>query len=120
MTKYVFQNIDADITYKKDHIFRRVHYKRKVFFTASVDCKIIVNTNYDLQEIEDNIRKLHKATLRLANYFDGCEVVPFDELNLIPGRHSQEELVDALDGKKTAKKSREECIKERLRKKDNS
>lgn len=120
ISNHVFPNIDADITYKKDHIFRRVHYKRKVFFTASVDSKIIVNTNYDLQEIEDNIRKLHKATLRLANYFDGCEVAPFDELNLIPGRHFQEELVDALDGKKTAKKSREECIKERLRKKDNS
>lgn len=120
ISNHVFPNIDADITYKKDHIFRRVHYKRKIFFTASADSKIIVNTNYDLQEIEDNISKLHKATLRLANYFDGCEVAPFDELNLIPGRHFQEELVDALDGKKTAKKSREECIKERLRKKDNS
>ena len=120
ISNHVFPNIDADITYKKDHIFRRIHYKRKIFFTASTDSKIIVNTNYDLQEIEDNISKLHKATLRLANYFDGCEVAPFDELNLIPGRHFQEELVDALDGKKTAKKSREECIKERLRKKDNS
>lgn len=120
ISNHVFPNIDADITYKKDHIFRRVHYKRKIFFTASANSKIIVNTNYDLQEIEDNISKLHKATLRLANYFDGCEVAPFDELNLIPGRHFQEELVDALDGKKTAKKSREECIKERLRKKDNS
>lgn len=120
ISNHVFPNIDADITYKKDHIFRRVHYKRKIFFTASADSKIIVNTNYDLQEIEDNISKIHKATLRLANYFDGCEVAPFDELNLIPGRHFQEELVDALDGKKTAKKSREECIKERLRKKDNS
>ena len=120
ISNHVFPNIDADITYKKDHIFRRVHYKRKIFFTASADSKIIVNTNYDLQEIEDNISKLHKATLRLANYFDGCEVAPFDELNLIPGRHFQEELVDALDGKKTAKKSREECIKERLWKKDNS
>lgn len=120
ISNHVFPNIDADITYKKDHIFRRVHYKRKIFFIASADSKIIVNTNYDLQEIEDNISKLHKATLRLANYFDGCEVAPFDELNLIPGRHFQEELVDALDGKKTAKKSREECIKERLRKKDNS
>lgn len=120
ISNHVFPNIDADITYKKDHIFRRVHYKRKIFFTASADSKIIVNTNYDLQEIEDNISKLHNATLRLANYFDGCEVAPFDELNLIPGRHFQEELVDALDGKKTAKKSREECIKERLRKKDNS
>lgn len=120
ISNHVFPNIDADITYKKDHIFRRVHYKRKIFFTASADSKIIVNNNYDLQEIEDNISKLHKATLRLANYFDGCEVAPFDELNLIPGRHFQEELVDALDGKKTAKKSREECIKERLRKKDNS
>ena len=120
ISNHVFPNIDADITYKKDHIFRRVHYKRKIFFIASADSKIIVNTNYDLQEIEDNISKLHKATLRLANYFDGCEVAPFDELNLIPGRHFQEELVDALDGKKTAKKSREECIKVRLRKKDNS
>lgn len=47
ISNHVFPNIDADITYKKDHIFRRVHYKRKIFFTASADSKIIVNTNYD-------------------------------------------------------------------------
>lgn len=116
LSTHIFPYVDVDISYKKDHFFRKVHYKRKIFFMASVDSKVIVNTNFDLQEIEENIRKLHKATLRLANYFDGCEVAPFDELNLIPGRHFQEELVDALEGKKTAKMSREECIKQKLRK----
>ena len=90
-------------------------FKRKIYFTASAENKILVNTNYDFQNIEEDIRKLHKATLRIANYFDGCEVALFDELNLIRGRHFQEELVDALEGKKTAKKSREECIKQRLK-----
>ena len=120
ISNHTFPYIDIDITYKKDHIFRKVHYKRKIYFTASVENKILVNTNYDFKNIEDDIRKLHKATLRLANYFDGCEVAPFDELNLLPGRHFQEELVDALEGKKTAKKSREECIRQRLRKNDSN
>ena len=74
----------------------------------------------NLKNIENNINKLHKATLRLANYFDECEVAPFDELNLVPGRHFQEELVDALDGKKTAKQSREKFIKQQLRKNESN
>lgn len=115
LASHTFPYIDVDITYKKNHIFRKVHFKRKIYFTASAENKILVNTNYDFQNIEEDINKLHKATLRIANYFDGCEVAPFDELNLLPGRHFQEELVDALEGKKTAKKSREECIKQRLK-----
>ena len=116
ISNHVFPYIDIDIAYKKNHVFRNVHYKRKIYFMASAENKIIVNTNYDLKDIEDTIEKLHKATLRLANYFDGCEVAPFDDLNLIPGTHFQEELVDAFQGKKTAKNSREECIQQRLRK----
>lgn len=116
LTNHVFPYIDIEVNYKKDHFFRNVHYKRKIYFMASVENKIIVNTNYDLNCLEENIEKIHKSILRLANYFDGCEVAPFDDLNLIPGRHFQEELVDAFEGKKTAKKSREECIQQRLRK----
>lgn len=120
ISNHVFPNIDVDISYKKNHIFRKVHYSRKIYFSAAIDKKIVVNMDSNLKNIENNINKLHKATLRLANYFDGCEVAPFDELNLVPGRHFQEELVDALDGKKTAKQSREKIIKQRLRKNESN
>lgn len=120
ISNHVFPNIDVDISYKKDHIFRKVHYSRKIYFSAAIDKKIVVNMDSNLKNIENNINKLHKATLRLANYFDGCEVAPFDELNLVPGRHFQEELVDALDGKKTAKQSREKFIKQQLRKNESN
>lgn len=119
IANHTFPYIDVDITYKKNHIFKKVHFKRKIYFSASAENKILVNTNYDFQDIEEDISKLHKATLRIANYFDGCEVAPFDDLNLLPGRHFQEELVDALDGKKTAKKTREDCIRSRLQKSSN-
>lgn len=120
ISNHVFPNIDLEISYKKDHIFRKVHYSRKIYFSAAIDKKIVVNMDSNLKNIENNINKLHKATLRLANYFDGCEVAPFDELNLVPGRHFQEELVDALDGKKTAKQSREKFIKQQLRKNESN
>ena len=120
ISNHVFPNIDVEISYKKDHIFRKVHYSRKIYFSAAIDKKIVVNMDSNLKNIENNINKLHKATLRLANYFDGCEVAPFDELNLVPGRHFQEELVDALDGKKTAKQSREKFIKQQLRKNESN
>ena len=120
ISNHVFPNIDVDISYKKDHIFRKVHYSRKIYFSAAIDKKIVVNMDSNLKNIENNINKLHKATLRLANYFDECEVAPFDELNLVPGRHFQEELVDALDGKKTAKQSREKFIKQQLRKNESN
>lgn len=120
ISNHVFPNIDVEISYKKDHIFRKVHYSRKIYFSAAIDKKIVVNMDSNLKNIENNINKLHKATLRLANYFDGCEVSPFDELNLVPGRHFQEELVDALDGKKTAKQSREKFIKQQLRKNESN
>ena len=113
---HVFPYINVDISYKKDHIFRNVNYKRTIFFTSSAETKVNITTNYDFTDIEENIEKLHKSALRLANYFDGCEVSPFADLNLIPGRHFQEELVDALNGKKTAKINRENCIKKRLKK----
>ena len=120
ISNHVFPNIDVEISYKKDHIFRKVHYSRKIYFSAAIDKKIVVNMDSNLKNIENNINKLHKATLRLANYFDGCEVAPFDELNLVPGRHFQEELVDALDGKKTAKQSREKFIKQQLKKNESN
>lgn len=43
-----------------------------------------------------------KANLRTANYLDGCQVAPFDELNILAHRSLHDDLQSVKDGENTS------------------
>lgn len=116
ISNHVFPYLDIKVSYEKPHFIKKVKYDRQVFFTAATESQISVDTKLDFGTIDHNINNIHKSLLRLANYFDGCEVAPFDELNIISESHFQPDLTDALHSKKHQSNTREDCIKNRVRK----
>lgn len=115
ISNHVFPYLDIKVSYEKPHFIKKVNYDRQVFFTAATESKISVDTKLDFKTIDRNINNIHKSLLRLANYFDGCEIAPFDDLNIISENHFQPDLTDALHSKKHQPSTRKNCIENRIR-----
>ena len=110
-----FPYVDVKVCYDKPHFIKRVKYERQVFYYASAEEKICVDTGLDFRNIDHSINNIHKSTLRLANYFDGNEISPLDELNIVSNNHFQKDLKNVKDGKDSTIKSRSEVIESRIR-----
>ncbi len=115
ISNHPFPYVDIKVCYDKPHFIKRVKYERQVFYYASVEEKLSVDTGLDLRSIDHNINNIHKSTLRLANYFDGNEIAPFDELNIVSGNHFQKDLKNVKEEKNSTVKSRKEVIESRIR-----
>lgn len=115
ISNHPFPYVDVKVCYDKPHFIKRVKYERQVFYYASAEEKICVDTGLDFRNIDHSINNIHKSTLRLANYFDGNEVSPFDELNIVSNNHFQKDLKNVKDGKDSTIKSRSEVIESRIR-----
>lgn len=56
-----------------------------------------------------------KANLRTANYLNGCQVAPFDELNILAHKSLHDDLQSVKQGENVSTvMKREEVIKNRL------
>ena len=117
LSNHVFPFIDINVYYEKPHFIKKVKYDRQVFYTLATENKITVDTELDFNNIDKNINNLHKSLLRLANYFDGCSLAPFDELNILSDQHFQQDLTNALNSQKNKTLSRQDSIKKRITKK---
>lgn len=114
ISNHVFPYIDITVSYEKPHFIKKVKYERQVFYTAVTENKITVDTGLSLEEIRHHIENIHKSTLRLANYFDGNEIAPFDDLNIISNNHFQKDLINVKNNENSEIKNREKCIEERI------
>lgn len=114
ISQHAFPYLDIKVSYDKPHFIKKVKYERQVFYTASAEQKINVDTNININDIEHNINNIHKSLLRLANYFDGCEIAPFDELNIVSNNHFQKDLLNTKKEIESEAKTREETIDSRL------
>ena len=116
ISNHVFPYIDIKVIYDKPHFIKRVKYERQVFYYASTEKRVFVDTGWDLNSINEDLNNIHKSTLRLANYFDGNEVAPFDELSIVSENHFQKDLKNTIDGNISKINNREEVIKNRMKK----
>lgn len=116
ISNHVFPYIDIKVIYDKPHFIKRVKYERQVFYYASTEKRVFVDTGWDLNSINEDLNNIHKSTLRLANYFDGNEVAPFDELSIVSENHFQKDLKNTIDGNISKINNREEVIKNRIKK----
>ncbi|MEG1141912.1 MAG: hypothetical protein RSE41_05635 [Clostridia bacterium] len=115
ISTHIFPFIDLEISYKKSHKKRNVKYNRQVFYMALTENRISVDTNIDINRIDKNIEQLHKSQLRIANYLDGCQIAPFDDLNIISSRNLQTDVYNAINGEIEEIKDRNKCIEDRLK-----
>lgn len=97
-----FPKIDINVQYKKDVTGKLVNMERTVIFSPSYDNKIYGDFNIDLRELNKNMNVMAKANLRTANYLDGCQVAPFDELNILAHRSLHDDLQSVKDGENTS------------------
>ena len=86
-----------------------------MFYYASTEEKIFVDIGWDIDSINHDLNNIHKSALRLANYFDGNEVAPFDELNIVSENHFQKDLINVKEGKTSKVNTREKSIENRIR-----
>lgn len=114
ISTHVFPYIDITVSYEKEHFRKKIRYERQVFYTAVTENNITVNTGLNLQKLEKHAENIHKSTLRLANYFDGNEIAPFDELNIISNNHFQKDLLNAKNEISSEIKCRKEIIDEMI------
>lgn len=92
-----------------------MHIERTVIFSPSYDEKIYGDFNIDLRELNKNMDVMAKANLRTANYLDGCQVAPFDELNILAHKSLHDDLQSVKQGENVSTvMKREEVIKNRL------
>ena len=116
IAEHVFPNIDIEVCYEKNNFIRKVKYNRKVYFKALTDEILTVNTGIDVDNLENYTRQIHRDLNRVANYFDGNEIADFDEISLLSENHFQTDMLNVKENKKSKLYSREECIKNRLKK----
>jgi len=110
-----FPKINIDIRYKKGVTGEQVHIERTVIFSPSYDEKIYGDFNIDLRELNKNMDVMAKANLRTANYLDGCQVAPFDELNILAHKSLHDDLQSVKQGENVSTvMKREDVIKNRL------
>lgn len=50
----------------------------------------------DNREMESAVNNISRASIRVANYLDGCNVAPFDELNILAKTSLRNDMVEAL------------------------
>ena len=94
----VFPKIYLSVKYVKGVTNKQILIDRMVIFSPAYENKIYGDFNIDLRELNRNMNVLAKANLRTANYLDGCQVAPFDELNILAGRSLHDDLRSVKEG----------------------
>lgn len=114
-----FPQLELNVSYQAEGIKKQVVYQRTVTFAPAYDNKIVADVNLDLRNMENSISSISRATVRAANYLDGCQVAAFDELNILAGKSLENDLRNALGKEEIPIKSREqtidECVKGRVK-----
>lgn len=112
-----FPQLELNVSYQSEGVRKQVVYQRTVTFAPAYDNKIVADVNLDLSNMESSISSISRATVRTANYLDGCQVAPFDELNILANKSLENDLRCALGKEKASIKSRnqtiDDCIKEK-------
>ena len=106
-SEHCFPKVTLEVTYRKHISRKKVMLTRTVVFCPAYNEKIYADVKMDLHSIEKNIENIAKSNLRTANYLDGCQVTPFDELNIIANRSLHDDILDVR------KKDAESNIKNR-------
>lgn len=91
----VFPILEIEIEYFIVGTKDRKSYKRNVTYFQKEKSSDLYLRNLD--RLNQNIKKLNRAVLRIANYFDGYAIMEFDEINCSPRTSLKNDLIDAMN-----------------------
>lgn len=111
-----FPQLSLSVEYLIDGVRKKVEYNRTVTYAPAYDTKIIADINVDKREIEHSLKSISRASVRTANYLDGCQVAEFDNLNILAGQTLRNDLKNAMEKAEDPVMSREETLNEQLQK----
>lgn len=94
VVEHTFPKVLINVQYKKQITKKKVAFSRTVIFCPAYREKVYADVNMDLREISSNIATIARADLRTANYLDGCQVAPFDELNILAHKSLHDDMLD--------------------------
>lgn len=97
---HTFPKLTIDVEYIQYITKKTVCFSRNVIFNPSYAAKVYADVNIDMNEINKNISRIAKANLRTANYLDGCQVAPFDDLNILANKSLHDDMLDIQKGNK--------------------
>lgn len=89
-------------------------YDRVVVFDAGSDHYVRADVSLD-RDIASDIGKSMRAQIRIANCFDGNQVAPFDELNVLAHKNLHDDMEDVVNGhgEKSTRTCRNKVIEQR-------
>ena len=85
--------------------------RRTITFFPSYTTKISADVKMKTDNIESSLRCISRATLRTANYLDGCQIEPIDEVNILANKSLENDLHKTLGQAISPIVSREDAIK---------
>lgn len=110
----VFPQVEISVSYRVDGAKKITAYKRTVTYLSAYTEKISADINLDTRQMEDSLKSIARASVRTANYLDGRQVAPFDELNILAGCSLKTDLLNVLHKESGTVLSRSETIEEAL------
>ena len=110
----VFPQVEISVSYRADGSKKKTTYNRTVTYLSAYTEKIAADVNVDMRQAEDSLKSIARSTIRTANYLDGRQVAPFDELNILAGRSLRTDLLDVLHKEPETVLTRSETISEAL------
>lgn len=114
MAQSVFPQVDVSVSYRTDGAKKATTYTRTVTYLSAYTEKISADVNLDTKQMEDSLKSMARASVRTANYLDGRQVAPFDELNILARCSLKTDLLDVLHKDPETVLSRSETIAEAL------
>ena len=114
-----FPQLSVEVTYNTSVSKRETSFLRTITFFPSYTTKISADVKMDTDSIESSLKCISRATLRTANYLDGHQIAPFDEINLLAGKSLENDLKNTFGQAKPPVVSREDSITKSHRKGEN-
>lgn len=112
----IFPQLFVKVAYLHPDINRRFAYDRSIIFDNGYTQKIVADVNMDFHTMESDIDCIARASVRMANYFDGHQLAKFDKLDLLAGRSLQNDIATTMHSKRKAPIiNRRATIQKRLR-----
>ncbi len=108
-----FPQLGLQVEYQVEGSRKKVSYERTVTFAPAYDNKIIADVNLDLRNVEKSMQSISRATVRAANYLDGCQVADYDELNILAGKTLANDIRSVFGKEEIPVMSRTELIEKR-------
>ena len=105
-----FPQITVKVTYNTSDSKRETSYLRTITYLQAYSSKIAADVKMDTDSIEKSLKCISRATLRTANYLDGCQIPPFDEVNILANKSLENDLHETLGQAASTIVSREDVM----------